>query len=135
LSRARWLCVSDVNSRFTYKARAVDVKHVGRALGVPYVLEGSVRRARNRIRISAQLLDATAGIHLWADRFDAELADIFELQDNVASSVAGVIEPRLEAAEYRRSAQRATNDLTAYDLFLRASTHTRSWGRVGIMRA
>jgi adenylate cyclase len=81
------------------------------------------------------LLDATTGAHLWADRFDAQLADIFELQDDVASSVAGVIEPKLEAAEYRRSTHRATNDLTAYDLYLRARAHTFSWEREGIMRA
>jgi adenylate cyclase len=135
LSRIRWLFVIARNSSFTYKGRTVDVKQVGRELGVLYVLEGSVRRAGNRIRITAQLLDATTGAHLWADRFDAQLADIFELQDNVASSVAGVIEPRLEAAEQRRSAQRQTDDLTAYDLFLRARAHTSSWEREGIMRA
>jgi adenylate cyclase len=135
LSRIRWLFVIARNSSFTYKGRAVDVKQVGRELGVLYVLEGSVRRAGNRVRISAQLLDATTGAHLWADRFDAQLADVFELQDNVASSVAGVIEPRLEAAEYRRSTQRATNDLTAYDLYLRARAHTISWEREVIMRA
>src|SRR5262245_49658263 len=135
LSRIRWLFVIARNSSFTYKGRAVDVKQVGRELGVLYVLEGSVRRAGNRIRISAQLLDATTGAHLWADRFDAQLADVFELQDNVASSVAGVIEPRLEAAEYHRSTQRATNDLTAYDLFLRARAHAFSWERDGIIRA
>ena len=95
LSRIRWLFVIARNSSFTYKGRAVDVKQVGRELGVLYVLEGSVRRAGNRIRISAQLLDATNGAHLWADRFDAKLDDVFELQDNVASSVAGVIEPTL----------------------------------------
>jgi adenylate cyclase len=135
LSRIRWLFVIARNSSFTYKGRAVDVKQVGRELGVLYVLEGSIRRAGNRIRISAQLLDATTGAHLWADRFDAQLADIFELQDNVASSVAGVIEPRLEAAEYHRSTQRATNDLTAYELFLRARANTLSWEREGINRA
>jgi adenylate cyclase len=135
LSRIRWLFVIARNSSFTYKGRAVDVKQVGRELGILYLLEGSVRRAGNRIRISAQLLDATTGAHLWADRFDAQLADVFELQDNVASSVAGVIEPRLEAAEYHRSIQRSTNDLTAYDLFLRARAHLFSWEREGIMRA
>jgi adenylate cyclase len=135
LSRIRWLFVIARNSSFTYKGRAVDVKQVGRELGVLYVLEGSVRGAGNRIRISAQLLDATTGAHLWADRFDAQLADVFALQDNVASSVAGVIEPRLEAAEYHRSTQRATNDLTAYDLYLRARAHTSSWERAGIVRA
>jgi TolB-like protein len=103
LSRIRWLFVIARNSSFTFKGRAVDVKQVGRELGVLYVLEGSVRNAGNRVRITAQLLDATTGAHLWADRFDSTLGDIFELQDNVASSVAGVIEPTLQAAEYRRS--------------------------------
>jgi TolB-like protein len=95
LSRIRWLFVIARNSSFTYKGRAVNVKQVGKDLGVMYVLEGSVRKAGNRIRITAQLLDATNGAHLWADRFDAKLDDVFELQDNVASSVAGVIEPTL----------------------------------------
>jgi adenylate cyclase len=108
------------NSTFTYKGRAVDIKQVGRELGVLYVLEGSVRKAGNRIRISVQLLEAINGAHLWADRFDGTLEDVFELQDNVASSVAGVIEPTLEAAEHHRSIRRPTNDLTAYDLFLQS---------------
>src|SRR5262249_52705400 len=86
LSRIRWLFVIARNSSFTYKGRAVDVKQVGRELGVLYVLEGSVRRAGNRIRISAQLLDATTGAHLWADRFDAQLADIFELRSRASSN-------------------------------------------------
>jgi len=128
LSRIRWLFVIARNSSFTYKDRAVDVKQVGKELGVLYVLEGSVRKAGNRIRITAQLLDATNGAHLWADRFDGTLADVFELQDNVASSVAGVIEPTLEAAEHRRSIQRPTDDLTAYDLYLRARFHTKPAG-------
>jgi adenylate cyclase len=135
LSRIRWLFVIARNSTFSYKGRAIDVRQIGKELGVMYVLEGSVRKAGNRIRITAQLLDAINGAHLWADRFDAQLADVFELQDNVASSVAGIIEPRLEAAEYRRSTQRATNDLTAYDLYLRARAQTVSWEREGIMRA
>jgi adenylate cyclase len=97
----------------------VDVKHVSRELGVLYVLEGSVRKAGNRIRITAQLLDASTGAHLWADRYDGALKDIFELQDNVASSVAGVIEPTLKEAEHHRSIQLPTDDLTAYDLYLR----------------
>jgi TolB-like protein len=135
LSRIRWLFVIARNSSFSYKGRTIDVKQVGKELGVMYVLEGSVRKAGNRVRITAQLLDAINGAHLWADRFDAQLADVFELQDNVASSVAGVIEPRLEVAEYRRSTQRSTIDLTAYDLFLRARAHTVTWEREGIMRA
>jgi TolB-like protein len=134
LSRIRWLFVIARNSSFTYKGRAVDVKQVGKELGVLYVLEGSVRKAGNRIRITAQLLDATTGAHLWADRFDSTLEDILELQDNVASSVAGVIEPTLQAAEYRRSIQRPTDDLTAYDLFLRARFVFETGNREGIMR-
>jgi adenylate cyclase len=135
LSHIHWLFVIARNSSFTYKGRAVDVKQIGKELGVMYVLEGSVRKAGNRIRITAQLLDATNGAHLWADRFDGTLEDVFELQDNVALSAAGVIEPTLLAAEYRRSIQRPTNDLTAYDLYLRAHAHSDSWDREGIMRA
>ena len=120
LSRIRWLFVIARNSSFTYKGQAVDVKQVGRELGVRYVLEGSVRKAGNRVRITAQLIDALTGTHLWADRFDGSLEDVFELQDKVAVSVAGVIEPALQAAEMRRSAARPTTDLTAYDLYLRA---------------
>jgi adenylate cyclase len=120
LSRIRWLFVLARNSSFTYKGQAVDVKQVGRELGVRYVLEGSVRKAGQRVRITGQLIDAATGTHLWADRFDGSLEDVFELQDKVASSVAGVIEPALQAAETARSAHRSTNDLTAYDLYLRA---------------
>ena len=121
LSRIRWLFVIARNSSFTYKGRPVDVKQVGRELGVRYVLEGSVRKVGTRVRITGQLIDAEIGAHLWADRFDGSLEDIFELQDNVAVSVAGVIEPTLQAAETVRSAARPTNDLNAYDLYLRAS--------------
>jgi tetratricopeptide (TPR) repeat protein len=108
------------NSTFTYKGQAVEVKQVGRELGVRYVLEGSVRKGGNRVRITAQLIDALTGTHLWADRFDGLIEDVFELQDMVASNVAGVIEPALQAAETARSAGRPTADLTAYDLYLRA---------------
>ena len=128
LSRIRWLFVIARNSSFTYKGQAVDVKLVGRELGVRYVLEGSVRKGGGRVRITAQLIDAADGAHLWADRFDGALEDVFELQDNVASSVAGVIEPALLGAEMTRSAQRPTNDLTAYDLYLRALTPIRRGG-------
>ena len=106
LSRIRWLFVIARNSNFTYKGQAVDVKHVGRELGVRYVLEGSVRKAGGRVRITAQLIEATNGAHLWADRFDGSLEDVFDLQDWVAPSVAGVIEPTLQAAEIRRSGAR-----------------------------
>jgi TolB-like protein/class 3 adenylate cyclase len=120
LSRIRWLFVIARNSSFTYKGKSADVKQVGRQLGVRYVLEGSVRKGGNRVRITAQLIEAESGAHLWADRFDGSLEDVFDLQDKVATNVAGVIEPALQAAEVRRSAARPTNDLTAYDLYLRA---------------
>jgi TolB-like protein/class 3 adenylate cyclase len=120
LSRIGWLFVIARNSSFSYKGQSPDVKQVGRELGVRYVLEGSVRKAGNRVRITGQLIDSDTGTHLWADRFDGSLEDVFELQDKVASSVAGVIEPALQAAETARSVNRPTNDLTAYDLYLRA---------------
>jgi adenylate cyclase len=120
LSRIRWLFVIARNSSFTYKGQSVDVKRVGRELGVRYVLEGSVRKAGQRVRITGQLIDAVTGTHLWADRFDGSLEHVFELQENVAISVAGVIEPALQVAETARSAHRPTTDLTAYDLYLRA---------------
>jgi tetratricopeptide (TPR) repeat protein len=120
LSRIRWLFVIARNSTFTYKGQAIDVKQIGRELEVRYVLEGSVRRAGGRVRITAQLIDASSGSHLWADRFDGLLEDVFDLQDKVASSVAGVIEPALQATETARSAARRPSDLNAYDLYLRA---------------
>jgi adenylate cyclase len=120
LSRIRWLFVIARNSSFTYRGQALDVKRVGRELGVRYVLEGSVRKAGQRVRITGQLIDAATGTHLWADRFDGSLEDVFQLQDKVASAVAAVIEPTLQAAETARSAGRPTSDLTAYDLYLRA---------------
>jgi len=120
LSRIRWLFVIARNSSFTCKGQTVDVKQVGRELGVRYVLEGSVRKAGGRVRITTQLIDAATGAHLWADRFDGSLEDVFDLQDEIAVSVAGVIEPALQAAEIGRSAERPTNDLTAYDFYLRA---------------
>jgi adenylate cyclase len=127
LSRIRWLFVIARNSSFTYKGKAVDIKQVGRELGVRYVLEGSVRKAGNRMRITGQLIDAISGAHLWADHFDGTLEDVFELQDRVAISVAGIIEPALQGAEMRWSAQqRPTDDPTAYDLYLRALTPIRS---------
>ena len=125
LSRITWLFVIARNSSFTYKGQSPDVKQVGRELGVRYVLEGSVRKGGGRVRITAQLIDAETGTHLWADRFDGSLEDVFDLQDKVASSVAGIIEPALQAAETRRSANRPTADLTAYDLYLRA--HAMFW--------
>ena len=120
LSRIRWLFVIARNSSFVYKGQAIDVRRVGRELGVRYVLEGSVRKGGDRLRITTQLIDAETDAHLWADRFDGSMEDVFDLQDRVAISVAGVIEPALQAAEGRRKAHRPTHDLTAYDLYLRA---------------
>jgi adenylate cyclase len=117
------------------------VKQVGRELGVRYVLEGSVRKAGQRVRITGQLIDAVTGKHLWADRFDGSREDIFDLQDRVASSVAGVIEPTLQAAETRRSAARQTTELSAYDFYLRALaalypiTKDRTFEALGIARS
>jgi len=119
LSRMRWLFVIARNSSFTYKGRAVDVKQVGRELGVRYVLEGSVRKAGSRVRITGQLIDAATGAHLWADRFEGALEDIFDLQDQVTASVVGKIEPKLEQAEIERAKRKPTENLDAYDYYLR----------------
>jgi TolB-like protein/class 3 adenylate cyclase len=133
LSRFRQLFVIARNSSFTYKGRAVDVKQVGSDLGVRYLLEGSVRKAANRIRITAQLIDTATGAHLWADRFDAALEDIFDLQDRVTASVVGAIAPTLEKAEIERAKRKPTNSLDAYDCFLRgmASFHQQTRESVG----
>jgi TolB-like protein len=119
LSRMRWLFVIARNSSFTYKGRAVDVKQVGRELGVRYVLEGSVRKAADRLRITGQLIEASTGVHLWAERFDGGLDNVFELQDRVASSVIGAIAPKLEQAEIERAKRKPTDSLDAYDYYLR----------------
>jgi len=120
LSRFRQLFVIARNSSFTYKGRAVDVKQVGRDLGVKYVLEGSVRKAGNRLRITGQLIDATTGNHLWADRFDGALEDIFDLQDKITLNVIGAIEPRLREAEIERARNKRPENLDAYDCVMRA---------------
>jgi adenylate cyclase len=133
LSRIGWLFVIARNLSFTYKGQAIDVKQVGRELGVCYVLEGSVRKAGGRVRITAQLIDALSGAHLWADHFDGSLEDVFELQDRVASSVAGVIEPALQAAETACHAERPTNDLTAKGLALMGPRGTAG-GRMPLAR-
>jgi TolB-like protein/Flp pilus assembly protein TadD len=120
LSRSKSLFVIARNSTFTYKGKAVDIKQVGRELGVRYVLEGSVRKSGNRVRITGQLIDAAAGTHLWADHFDSPLQDIFDLQDRVTVSVIGAISPRLERAEIERAQRKPTQSLKAYDYYLRA---------------
>jgi adenylate cyclase len=135
LSRIRWLFVIARNSSFTYKSRAVDMKQIGRELGVRYVVEGSVRKGGNRVRIAAQLIEAESGAHLWADHFDGSLEDVLDLQDQVAISVAGVIEPALRAAEVRRAVERPRPDPTAYDLYLRALRATDSWEKQDHMEA
>jgi TolB-like protein len=131
LSRLHWLFVIARSSSFTYKGRAVDVKQVGRELGVRYVLEGSVRKAGNRLRINGQLVDAASGATLWADRFEGELADIFELQDMVTSQVVGAIAPKLEQAEIERSKNKPTGSLDAYDYYLRGQAEVQKWTREG----
>lgn len=123
LSHIRWLFVIARNSTFVYKDRAVDVKRAARELGVRYVLEGSVRRAGNRLRVSAQLIDATTGGHHWAERYDRELGDIFAVQDDITRSVAAAIEPQLLAAEGVRAMARSADDLGAWELVARAQTH------------
>lgn len=119
LSRFRQIFVIARNSSFTYKGRAIDIKQVGRELGVRYVLEGSVRKAGNRARITGQLIDAATGVHLWADHFDGALQDIFDLQDQVTTSVVGAIVPKLEQAEIERTKHKPTDNLDAYDCYLR----------------
>ena len=126
LSRIRWLFVIARNSSFTYKGRAVDIKQVGRELGVRYVLEGSVRISADRVRITGQLIDASNGAHLWADRFDGALKDIFDLQDQVSASVVGAIAPKLEEAEIERAKRKPTESLDAYDYYLRGMAATHS---------
>jgi len=120
IARLQWLFVIARNSAFTYKGKAVDVKQVAQELGVRYVLEGSVRKTGNRVRINGQLIDTTTGAHIWADRFDGAPDNIFELQDQVASSVVGAIEPKLRQSEIERARRKPTANLTAYDLYLRA---------------
>jgi TolB-like protein len=132
LSRIRWLFVIARNSSFAYKGRAVDVKQVGRELGVRYVLEGSVRKAAHKVRITGQLIDATTGAHLWAERFESGLDDIFELQDQVTEAVVGAIAPQLERAEIERAKRKPTESLDAYDYYLRGMAHLHLGSRESI---
>ena len=131
LSRFRQLFVIARNSTFAYKGKSPDIRQVGRELGVRYVLEGSVRKAANRIRITGQLIDAASGAHLWADRFDGAIDDIFDLQDQVTASVVGALAPKLEQAEIDRARTKPTENLTAYDLYLRALPHHHALTRAG----
>ncbi len=126
LSRIKWLFVIARNSSFTYKGKAVDVRQVGRELGVRYVLEGGVRKTGNRVRITAQLVEAETGRHLWADRFDGALEDVFDLQDQITERVVGIVEPSLQRSEIERSRRKPPENLDAYDLYLRALPHMAS---------
>ncbi len=135
LSRIRWLFVIARNSSFTYKGRTVDEKQVGRELGVRYVVEGSVRRSESRIRITGQLVDASTGTHLWADRFEGRLDDIFELQDQMANGIVGAIASQLERAEIERARRKPTGNLSAYDNYLRAMPHLHRGTREAIDEA
>ena len=135
LSRYHALFVIARNSSFTYKGRAVDVKQVGRELGVRYVLEGSVRRVLDRVRVTGQLIDALTGAHLWADRFDGALKDIFELQDDITLRVVGAIAPKLEQAEIVRAMRKPTESLDGYDYYLKAMSNFHKAGREDISEA
>jgi adenylate cyclase len=130
LSRFRWLTVVARNSSFTYRGRAIDVRQIGRELGVRYVLEGSVRKAAGKVRIIGQLIDAATGMHLWADRFEGDVVDIFALQDEVTMDVVSAIVPKMFQIEIDLATRRP-NDLSAYDLCLRALSHFHSWTRGG----
>jgi len=135
LSRFKFLFVIARNSSFTYKGRAVDIKQVGRELGVRYVLEGSVRKAAGRVRITGQLIEATNGSHLWADRFDGELSDIFALQDEVTLNVVSAIQPKMLQTEIELAARRRPGNLSAHDLFLRALPHFYEMKKEGMVQA
>jgi TolB-like protein/DNA-binding winged helix-turn-helix (wHTH) protein len=132
LSRFRQLFVIARNSSFTYKGRAVDVKQVGRELGVRYVLQGSIRKAANQVRIAGQLVDTATGAHLWADRFDGMLENVFDLQDQVTASVVSAIAPKLEQAEIERAKRKVTGSLDAYDFYLRALSTIRQFSSEAI---
>lgn len=135
LSRIRWLFVIARNSSFTYKDRTVEAAEVGRELGVRYVLEGSVRKSGNKVRITGQLVDATTGAHLWAERFEGTFDDIFELQDGIAESVVGAIAPQLERIEIERAKRKPTESLDAYDYYLRGMAKLHSGTREALEAA
>jgi adenylate cyclase len=117
LSCIRWLFVIARNSSFTYKGKAVDIKQVGRELGIRYVLEGSVRKGGNRLRITAQLIDAVSGAHVWAERYDRDLSDVFAVQDELTATVAGLIEPALAQAEQQRAMRKPPERLDAWEAY------------------
>jgi TolB-like protein len=127
LSRFHWFFVIARNSSFTFKGKAVDVRTVGRELGVRYVLEGSVRRGGNRLRITAQMIEAATGNHLWAEKYDGALEDVFDLQDRITEGVVGAVEPSVRLAEVERARRKRPESLDAYDLYLRALPHAWAW--------
>ena len=135
LSRFKSLFVIARNSTFAYKGKSLDIRQVGRELGVRYVLEGSVRKAGGRVRITGQLIDSATGAHLWADRFEGSLDDIFELQDQVTASVVGAIAPKLDEAEIERARRKPAENLDAYDLFLRGLAVGYVWTRDSVEEA
>jgi adenylate cyclase len=135
LSRFRWLFVIARNSSFTFKGKAVDVKEVGRRLGVRYVLEGSVRKASGKVRITGQLIDAVTGAHIWADRFERDLTDVFALQDEVTAAVVSAIQPKLLQTEIAIATRRRPENLTAYDFSLRARQQSYLATREGLAEA
>lgn len=135
LSRFKWLFVIARNSSFTFKGQAVDVKEVGRRLGVRYVLEGSVRKAAGKVRITSQLIDAVMGAHIWADRFERDLTDVFALQDEVTVAVISAVEPKLRQTEIAIAARQRPDNLTAYDFYLRAKQQYWSLTREGLAEA
>src|SRR4029453_811876 len=134
LSRFKSVFVIARNSSFTYKGRAVDLKQVGRDLGVRYLLEGSVRKAAEKVRITSQLIDATTGAHIWADRYEGDLGDVFALQDEITVNVISAIAPRLLQVEIELAARRP-NSLSAYDHFLQAHPHYHTMTRDGVAEA
>ena len=135
LSRLRWLFVIARNSSFAYQSHAMDAREIGRALGVGYLLEGSVRKAADRIRITGQLIDVCTGAHLWADRFEGASGDIFELQDRIAASVVGAIAPQVELAEIERAKHKPTDSLDAYDCYLRGLAHLHRGNKDAVEKA
>ena len=135
LSRFKWLFVIARNSSFTFKGKAVDIKEVGRRLGVRYVLEGAVRKASGKVRITCQLIEAATGAHIWADRFERDMTDIFALQDDVTLAVVSAIQPKLFQAEIALATRRRPEDLTAYDFYLRAIQQAGPSTREGLAEA
>ena len=129
ISRVNWLFVIARNSSFTYKGRDVDVKQIGRELGVRYILQGSVRKAAGQVRISGQLIDTSTGANLWADKFDGDMENIFDLQDLVTAKVAGTIAPKLEQAEIERAKRKPAANLDAYDYYLRGMAAVHRWSK------